>query len=82
MPFIREIIEKPIILDYLERRNLLLQYKKSKSYILSGNIISTDLKKRVPKDSNVWYFRINRQFRALGYIEDKVLYIYKIDNHQ
>jgi len=40
-------------------------------------------KKRQPKKDSIWYFRINKQYRAIGYIDDdRNLIIVEIDNHQ
>jgi plasmid maintenance system killer protein len=38
---------------------------------------------REPKSDGVWYFRINKQFRAYALLKDKdVFVVYRIDNHQ
>lgn len=80
---ILNIFERKEILPYLQARNLLKQYKKAKKFLLEGNTLQVKFKERNPKGSGIWYFRINRQFRALG-IFDKVgnLIIFEIDNHQ
>lgn len=74
------IEEEIYIVSFLEKRNLLSQYKKAKQKILDGNF--RELKLRKPKENAVWYFRINKQFRAYGHFEWNTLVIYKIDNHQ
>lgn len=80
---ISRILEKKSILSYLQSRGLLDQYKKVKKYLLSGNIVSTRFKERNPKGSGIWYFRINKQFRALGVFDNSGdLIVFKIDNHQ
>lgn len=67
----------------MEQRNLLKQYKKAKDYLLGGNILQTKFKERNPRGSGIWYFRINKQYRALGVFDDDGnLIIFKIDNHQ
>lgn len=83
MPKIYRIFERKEILPYLEARGLLNQYKKAKQYLLNGNVIQVRFKERNPKGSGIWYFRINRQFRAL-FIFDEIgnLIVFKIDNHQ
>lgn len=83
MPKVQQIFERKEILPYLEARHLTKQYKKAKQYLLRGNVLQVKFKERNPKGSGIWYFRINRQFRALG-IFDKMgnLIIFKIDNHQ
>lgn len=83
MKNIPEILEMKEILPYLEKRNLLKQYKKAKVYLLNGNTVQVKFKVRNPKGSGIWYFRINRQYRALGVFNDKGTFIiFKIDNHQ
>lgn len=83
MPEIVQILEKKEIASYLKSRNLLKQYKKAKQYLLSGNYLNTKFKERNPKGSGIWYFRINKQYRALGVFNDLgQLIIFKIDNHQ
>ena len=77
-----EIIERKDIVLFLERRNLLKQYKKSKNFLLSGNFYLADFKKRQPVQNKIWYFRINRQFRALAYFDNDILVVFDIDNHQ
>lgn len=77
------IFEKKNILPYLESRNLLKQYQKAKRFLLHDNILQVKFKERNPKGSGIWYFRINRQFRALGsFDQENNLIIFKIDNHQ
>jgi hypothetical protein len=61
------IAEEP--LAYLKARKLEKQYLKAKKLILSGHFSNVDLKIREPKKDRVWYFRINRQFRAFCELE-------------
>lgn len=83
MPRIQHILEKKEVLEYLQVRGLIKQYKKAKEYLLNGNILQTKFKERNPKGSGIWYFRINRQFRAMGvFDEEGNLIIFEIDNHQ
>ncbi len=80
MPKIHQIFERKEIIPYLAIRGLLNQYKKAKKYLLQGNILNVKFKERNPKGSGVWYFRINRQFRALGVFNATGnLIIFKID---
>jgi hypothetical protein len=69
-------------LEYLKKRKLEKQYLKAKELILLGRYKNVDLKIRAPKKEQVWYFRINRQFRAFCELEGETLYILAIDNHQ
>lgn len=83
MPKILRILEKNWILSYLEDRGLLNQYQKAKIYILTGNLLQVRFKERNPKGCGVFYFRINKQFRAVCVFQDDgELVVYKIDNHQ
>jgi plasmid maintenance system killer protein len=80
---INNIFENDKILLYLYKRRLLDQYKKMKNMILSWKSINADLKERNPKGNNIWYFRINKQFRAIWSFNEKWnLIIFKISNHQ
>lgn len=83
MKKIRKIIEKKDILPFLKSRDLLQQYKKAKQYLLTNNLLQIKLKERKPKGSEIWSFRINKQFRALAIFDkDGDLIIFRIDNHQ
>jgi len=83
MPRILSIFERKGILPFLEKRNLLKQYVKAKQFLLTGDVLRTRFKERNPKGSGIWYFRINKQFRALGvFADDGNLIVFKIDNHQ
>ena len=83
MPYIQQIYEKKSVLPYLLKRSLLKQYKKAKSYLLEGNLLQVRFKERNPKGSGIWYFRINKQFRALAvFNEAGDLIVFDVDNHQ
>jgi len=79
---IKLIIELKSVVNDLDKYNLLKQYKKAKDNILLDNNTKVFFKERKPKWSWIWYFRINKKYRALWYIEGNELRIYKIDNHQ
>ena len=78
-------IEKILIdsefVSYLKERKLLAQYKKAKDFILAGNFQNTSLKLREPKEKGIWYFRINKQYRAHATLCGNVLRIHMIDDH-
>ena len=82
MPKISVIEEADGIEKYLKKRQLLKQYLKAKNNILAGRLQQAAFRKRNPKSSNCYYFRINDQFRAIGYFEGEILVITAIDNHQ
>ena len=77
-----KILEKKDIIKSLEKYQILNQYKKAKENLLSWNNTKVFFKERKPKWSWIFYFRINKKFRALWFIEDGILYVYKIDTHQ
>jgi len=79
---ISKIIETKEVVLYLTKRGLTKQYQKAKLYILNGFLKHVDFKLRQPKSSGIWYFRINRQYRALGIMEKDELRILEIDDHQ
>ncbi|MDD2871766.1 MAG: hypothetical protein PHS49_07300 [Candidatus Gracilibacteria bacterium] len=80
---IKNILEEEGIYEYLLKRNLLSQYKKAKINILSKINTKSLFKERNPKGSNIWYFRINKKYRAYGSFDtDNDLLIYKISDHQ
>lgn len=79
---INRVLISPTSLEYLKRRKLENQYKKAKLFILGGYFQNVDLKIREPKEDRIWYFRINKQFRALCELDGDILYVYAIDNHQ
>jgi len=79
---IKKILETKDVEKYLIKRNLIDQYTKVKNFILSGKPKQAKFKKRNPKGSGFWYFRINKQFRAIGYFDDQDFIVFDIDNHQ
>ncbi len=76
------IQEEWYILDYLTKRRLVPQYKKAKSFLLSWYMSQVHFKLREPKKDKIYYFRINKQFRALCHFEGTTLVVFQIDNHQ
>jgi len=82
MPKIHHIFEKKSVYPYLLKRGLLEQYKKAKRYLLEGRLLSVRFKERNPKGSGIWYFRINKQFRALAvFNKEGDLIVFEVDNH-
>lgn len=77
------IFENPKVVEFLEKRNLIKQYKKAKDVILIWNVWWLDLKERKSKKSWIYSFRINKQFRAIWFFDnDWDFIVSKIDNHQ
>lgn len=80
---IDKIFEENYVFDYLDKRNLLKQYKKSKENILNWLYSWNKLWYKEPKKDWIIYFRINKQFRALWRLSDwNILIVFDIDNHQ
>ena len=79
---IEKIYESEEVLEYLQKRNLVKQYKKAKNYILLWYFQNVDFKLREPKEDQIYYFRINKQFRVHRFIESNQFYVLEIDNHQ
>lgn len=80
------MIEKVLIssnlIEYLEKGNLWDQYKKTKNYLLSWNYRQIDFKLREPKRNKIYYFRINKQYRAYCKFDWNNLNIFDINDHQ
>lgn len=68
--------------EYLKKRRLYKQFKKASTYICQWNPGAVWLKLRRPKKDGVYYFRINKQFRARAKIVGNTLIVFYIDNHQ
>lgn len=79
---IQKIIKNNKIEKYLEKRQLLKQFEKIEKYILNWNFKAIDFKLREPKKDEIYYFRINKQFRVYWKIFKNTLVILDIDNHQ
>ncbi len=74
------------IYEYLESRQILAQYKKAKTMILSGLVQKYDFKKRKPKNEWVYQFRINQKYRAFWYFRyedgNNIFVVTTISDHQ
>lgn len=70
------------VLQYLEKKNLRKQYIKAKWNVEHDHTSGTQLRKREPKSDDMWYFRINRQYRALCYRDGDTLIVFDVDDHQ
>lgn len=75
------IYEDESVVQFLQKRNLIAQYKKAKHNILSGNFSGNKLQLRKPKSDKIYYFRINKQFRAFAEKRGDDLVVFHIDNH-
>jgi hypothetical protein len=79
---ITKVLISDDLIDFLEQRNLWDQYRKTKEYILQWHLKQVQLKLRKPKKDKIYYFRINKQYRALCIIDWEILKIFDIDSHQ
>ncbi len=78
-----KVLEEEGVIDYLKERNITSPYLKAKQYIEMGYFGQVDLRKREPKTEGVFYFKITRKYRALGYFENKIIFIVtEICDHQ
>ena len=77
-----KVLEEEGIIDYIRKRNLVKPYLKAKKYLEMGFYEIVDLRKRKPKSANVFYFKITKKYRAIGYIEDSIFIITEIYDHQ
>jgi len=78
---IQKIFETQSVERYLRSRSLVKQYLKSKEHILNVRFGSVKFKMRKPKSKMVYYFRINKQYRAACIIKGNELRVFEIDNH-
>ena len=76
------VYEQENVVRYLRSRNLVKQYKKAKCFLQQGNFKAVDFKKRRPKSSDIWYFRITRKYRAYCSWEDDKIVVFDVDDHQ
>jgi hypothetical protein len=75
--------EKPNAVEYIKSRQLTKPYLKAKKFIEQGLYELVDLRKREPKNLNIFYFRITKKYRAFGYINEKhELIVTEISDHQ
>jgi len=79
---IDEVLIAEDLINFLEKRNLWKQYKKSKQFLLEWHFKSVDFKIREPKKNKIYYFRINRQYRAFCKLEWNLLKVFDINDHQ
>jgi plasmid maintenance system killer protein len=71
MKKIQRILEKKEVLSFLQSRKLVKQYRKAKRYLLQGHVLQVKFKERKPKGSEIWCFRINKQYRAIGGFDEE-----------
>ena len=79
---ITKILISDKLIMFLEKRSLWKQYKKAKNFLLEWHFKLVDFKIREPKQAQVYYFKINNQYRAIGIITNGVFKIFNIYDHQ
>ncbi len=79
---IENIFEEDWIEKYLEKRNLLKQYKNNKGKLLIWYLWKLDFKLRKPKWTWVYSFRINQKYRAIWYFRWNDFIVVEISDHQ
>lgn len=77
-----KVLEEDGIITYIKKRNLVKPYLKVKKYLENDFFELVDLRKRKPKSANVFYFKIDKKYRAIGYIEDNTFIVTEISDHQ
>ena len=78
-----KVREKKNVVPYLKSRQLTKPYLKAKEFIEQGLYELVDLRKREPKNQNLFYFRITKKYRAFGYInKNQELIVTEISDHQ
>ncbi len=82
---INRVVELHEVFEYLKKRGLIKQYKKAKNYILNWGLETVLFKKRKPRTSKIYQFRINSKYRAFWYYDDNndsIFKVIKISDHQ
>ncbi len=77
-----KILEEKSVLKFLQKRNLVTQYKKAKYYLEMGYLGNVDSKVRRPKMDKIYSFRINKQYRVWCVFDGEILRVFEIDDHQ
>lgn len=67
---------------FLQKRRLTKQYHKSKELLRAGQFTQIDFRIRQPKEERIYYFKINKQYRAWWYFDWDIFIIFTIDDHQ
>lgn len=76
------VYEEDGVIDYIKKRNLEKAYLKAKKYLEQDFYEAVDLRKRKPKTANIFYFKITKKYRAIGYEENGAFIVTEISDHQ
>jgi hypothetical protein len=78
-----KVVEKSEkVLQYLQERNLVKPYIKAKLLLENGDLQSASFRKRRPKHLEIYYFRINKKYRAIGRFKGNLFVVTEISDHQ
>lgn len=77
-----KVLEEEGVVEYIKKRNLVKPYLKAKKHMEDGFYQTVDLRKRKPKSLQKFYFKIDKKYRAIGYIEEKTFIVTEILDHQ
>ena len=69
-------------MEYIKKRGIEKPYLKAKKYLELGYFQSIDLRKRKPKEEGIFYFKIDKKYRAIGYVEKGDFIVTEISDHQ
>jgi len=78
------VLVAPKVEDLIRKRWLYTQFLKAKNNLLHGFVLfGIQLRKRQPTTDDIWYFRINNQYRAIGkFDQDGDFLVLSLDDHQ
>ncbi|MGO3182358.1 MAG: hypothetical protein ACTIJ9_05940 [Aequorivita sp.] len=77
-----KVYEEEGVIDYIKKCNLEKPYLKAKKYLEQGFYEAIDLRKRRPKSANIFYFKISKKYRAIGYEDNGAFIVTEISDHQ
>lgn len=63
------VVEVPGLEEYIDSKQIRKQYEKAKRYVLMGKFKEVEFRKREPKSDECYYFKINNQYRAIGFMD-------------
>lgn len=68
-------------IDFLQKKWLRKQFQAAKTKLIMWYYGKLDFKKRQPKKEEVYSFRINKQYRAIGYFDHHTFVVATISDH-
>jgi hypothetical protein len=76
------VVEVPWIKEYVQTRWIEKQYIKAKAYLIEGKFVEIDFHKRKPTTNDIYYFKINKKYRAIWYLDWPTFKVVEISDHQ